>query len=133
MKKRIFLSTVLAALVSSYTGVMAADTGVTFHFYGALDCPPCMAFKRNHLDNVRAEGQAVGFVVEDNITDRTRDVPNAGIYGDRDPILRLAAKELDLVYPPIFFVSLNGEVISVHAHDWRVALVDAKRRVEQGS
>ncbi len=126
MNKRTFIGTALSALAISYTGAMAESADVTFHFYGAKDCPPCMAFKRNHLEDVRADGQALGYSVEDNVIDRTRDVPNMGVYGERDPILRVAAQQLEVTYPPIFFVSKAGQVVSVHGPRWQDAL-DATR------
>lgn len=114
-------------------GLAAAAEPVTFHFYGAEDCPPCMAFKRDHLAHVQAEGQDRGFAVEDNVIRRTRDVPKEGVYGDRDAILRLAAPQLDYVYPPIFFVSKGGEIMSVHGHDWAAALKAAQEIAGQAS
>jgi thiol-disulfide isomerase/thioredoxin len=123
MKRREFIATAAAtALVAGSTQARAAGDQVTFHFYGADNCPPCLAFKRNHLANVQAQGATHGFAVEVNMTARIRDVPKVGTYGDRDPILRVAAEELRIVYPPIFFVSRGGEVVSVHAHDWAAAL-----------
>ena len=119
MNNRTFLGTALSVLALGCTGAMAANTDVTFHFYGAKDCPPCMAFKQNHLEDVRADGQALGYSVEDNVIDRTRDVPNMGVYGERDPILRVAAQQLEDTYPPIFFVSKAGEVVSVHGPRWQ--------------
>ncbi|WP_299988880.1 hypothetical protein [uncultured Ruegeria sp.] len=129
MNRRMFCTASLAALALGSAGKVNAGQDVKFHFYGAEDCPPCMAFKRNHLSDVKAKGQALGFAVEDNIIAKTRDVPNPGVYGDRDPILRLAAPQLELVYPPIFFVSQGGEIVSVHAHIWRAALESARQLV----
>lgn len=126
MNRRMFCTASLAALAIGSTAQAGTDPNVIFHFYGAEDCPPCMAFKRNNLPDVRAEGEAHGFAVEDNIIAKTRDVPNAGAYGDRDAILRLAAPQLPLVYPPIFFVSQREEIVSVHAHDWQAALKAAR-------
>ena len=131
MNRRVFCSTSLAALVLASGGQAAANDPVTFHFYGALDCPPCMAFKRNHLATVRSEGESLGFLVEENIVAKTREVPNTGAYGDRDPILRRAVPQLQRVYPPIFFVSRSGEIVSVHGHDWQAALEDVRRLVGQ--
>lgn len=124
MKRREFIAAAASAL---FAGPARASDPITFHFYGAEDCPPCMAFKRNNLADVRALGKEHGFNVEDNVIARTRDVPNVGVYGDRDPILRLAAPQLALVYPPIFFVSQGGEISSVHGHDWSAALREAHR------
>ncbi len=131
MNRRIFCTTSLAVMALASTPLAAADDQITFHFYGALDCPPCMAFKRNHLADVQAEGASLGFVVEENIIDKTRDVPNTGVYGDRDPILRLAAPQLEYVYPPIFFVSRSGEIVSVHGHEWQAALEEVRRLAGQ--
>ncbi|MGC3938960.1 hypothetical protein ACOTTU_14250 [Roseobacter sp. EG26] len=127
MNRRMFCTASLAALAVGSSGQAGTNTNVTFHFYGAEDCPPCMAFKRNNLSDVEAVGRAYGFAIEDNIITRTRDVPNPGAYGDRDPILRLAVPQLELVYPPIFFVSQRGEIVSVHAHDWQAALESARQ------
>ena len=126
MNRRMFCTASLAALAIGSTARGGTDPNVVFHFYGAEDCPPCMAFKRNNLPDVRAEGEAHGFAVEDNIIAKTRDVPNPGAFGDRDAILRSAAPQLALVYPPIFFVSQGGEIVSVHAHDWQAALEAAR-------
>ncbi|MGI9408610.1 MAG: hypothetical protein ACR2OV_00955 [Hyphomicrobiaceae bacterium] len=54
-----------------------------------------------------------------------------GVYGKTDPILRAAAKHLTIVYPPIFFVSRNDEILSVHGHDWRAALEAARTKARQ--
>lgn len=125
MKRREFIAGV--AVTALIAGPARASDQVTFHFYGAEDCPPCMAFKRNNLADVQALGKTHGFNVEDNVITRTRDVPKAGVYGDRDPILRLAAPQLELVYPPIFFVSQGGQIASVHGPDWSAALSEAQR------
>lgn len=126
MNKRTFLTMILATMTMGTSAAIAANPPVTFHFYGAQDCPPCMAFKRDHLANVQAQGQAMGFHVEDNVIARTRDVPKVGVYGDRDPILRVAAQQLELAYPPIFFVSRAGVVVSVHGPNWQDALEAAE-------
>ena len=94
MNRRSFSAGALSALALAPAGQVQAAGTVTFHFYGAEDCPPCMAFKRDHLADVKAGGSALGFAVEDNVIPRTRDVPNPGVYGDRDPILRAAAPQL---------------------------------------
>lgn len=125
MKRREFIAAAVATAL--FAGPARASDPITFHFYGAEDCPPCMAFKRNNLADVQALGKQHGFNVEENVIPRTRDVPNVGVYGDRDPILRLAAPQLELVYPPIFFVSQGGEILSVHGHDWSAALREARR------
>lgn len=100
----------------------APDHPLTFHFYGALDCPPCMAFKRNHLQNVMKTGQIHGFNVAENIISKTKDVAKQGSYGDRDAILRRAAAELPVAYPPLFFISRKKEIISPAISDWRKTL-----------
>jgi hypothetical protein len=86
-----------------------------------------MDFKDNHLAGVQAAGAAQGFVVEVNVIPKTRDVPKSGAYGDRDPVLRKAAQQLELVYPPIFFVSKGEEIVSVHGHDWGAAVASARK------
>jgi thiol-disulfide isomerase/thioredoxin len=115
----------LAKTFSIMIATAAASDTVTFHFYGAEDCPPCMAFKRNNLADVQAQGASIGFVVEENVIPKTQDVPTEGVYGDRDAILRSAAPQLEVVYPPIFFVSAANKIVSVHGHDWASALVAA--------
>ena len=65
--------------------------GVIYHFYGAEDCPPCMAFKRDGLAVVEAAAETEGFAVAVNIVERTRDVPNPGAFGPADPVLRSVA------------------------------------------
>ena len=105
----------------------ARTTPVTFHFYGASDCAPCMAFKRSGLPVVNASAKSTGFGVAVNMIDKTVDVPKPGSYGDTDALLRIAEKQLDIVYPPIFFVSKNGQIVSVHRGDWKEALVSAER------
>lgn len=126
MKRREFIAAAAVA-TALFAGAAHASDPITFHFYGAEDCPPCMAFKRKNLADVQTLGKQHGFNVEENVITRTRDVPNVGVYGDRDPILRLAAPQLELVYPPIFFVSQGGEILSVHGHDWSAALREARR------
>ncbi|MEM8796072.1 MAG: hypothetical protein AAGE61_10935 [Pseudomonadota bacterium] len=103
-----------------------ASPSVTFHFYGAEDCPPCMAFKRNHLSDVRAEGEAEGFAVAENIIEKTREIATIGIFGNADVLLRRVGPQLLRVYPPIFFVTDGEEIVSVDRHDWRAALASAK-------
>ena len=131
MNRRLFATATLAALSLTWgAGVRAAEP-ITFHFYGAEDCPPCMAFKRDHLEDVKAEGSELGFAVEDNVITQTRDVAKTGVYGERDPILRLAVPQLEYVYPPIFFVSQGGAIASVHGHDWQAALEAARHLAGQ--
>lgn len=106
----------------------AAD--VTFHFYGAEDCPPCMAFKRNHLPDVTAVAEELGFTVAVNVIERTRDVATVGSFGETDPVLRKAAPQLRRVYPPVFFVTEGSVLLSVHGDDWRGAFEAARRQAE---
>lgn len=129
MKRREFIAA--AAATALIGGPARAADQVTFHFYGADNCPPCVAFKRNYLAKVQEQGAVHGFAVEANMTARIRDVPKVGTYGERDPILRLATPQLDLVYPPIFFVSKGGQINSVHGHDWSAALREALRLTGQ--
>lgn len=114
------LITALFATSLQSKEAMAAD--IQFHFYGAEDCPPCMAFKRDHLADVQDAGATHGFTVAANIIPRTLDVPVKGVFGEGDPILRTALTHGGRAYPPIFFVSRNDRVVSVHAHDWEAAL-----------
>ncbi|MEM8836709.1 MAG: hypothetical protein AAGE89_01350 [Pseudomonadota bacterium] len=108
-----------------------ASPSVTVHFYGAEDCPPCMAFKRNHLSDVRAEGEVEGFAVAENIIEKTREIGAIGIFGDADALLRRVGPQLPRVYPPIFFVTDGKEIVSVDRHDWRAALASAKATAEE--
>ena len=107
-----------------------AASDITFHFYGAENCPPCMAFKRNHLPNVTAVAEEMGFSVASNVIARTRDVATVGSFGEADPILREAAPQLRRVYPPIFFVTQGDDVLSVHGADWRAAFEAAQQQAE---
>lgn len=118
---------IAALLVAAiHTAAPAQATGVTFHFYGADDCPPCVAFKRDGLPVVEQSASAAGYLVSANMIAKTRDVPTIGAYGATDPVLRLAAERLDRVYPPIFFVTRGGRIHSVHGHDWRAAMQSAE-------
>ncbi|MEM8851138.1 MAG: hypothetical protein AAGE03_14025 [Pseudomonadota bacterium] len=103
-----------------------AFADITFHFYGAENCPPCMAFKRDHLAGVQAIGNADGFMVHENVIRDLRDMPEIGIYGDSDPILRAALDVGGRPYPPVFFVSDGDTVLSVHGQDWQAALLAAR-------
>lgn len=107
-----------------------AASDITFHFYGAENCAPCMAFKRNHLPNVTAVAEEMGFAVAANVIARTRDVATVGSFGEADPILRKAAPQLRRVYPPIFFVTDGSDVLSVHDADWRAAFEAAQQQAE---
>lgn len=123
MFKRYSYFALLCCLVFSSGSVFAKD--VQFHFYGAFDCPPCMAFKRDGLPVVQASAQENGFRVAVNIIDKTADVPTKGVYGKADTLLRVAGKQLKYVYPPIFFLTVDGEVHSVHGAKWREAHANA--------
>ncbi|MES0884432.1 hypothetical protein [Roseibium sp. SCP14] len=110
------------------TGLAVAnDQEITFHFYGAEDCPPCMAFKRSGLPVVQKSAQENGYLVSVNIIEKTRDVPKPGSYGKADDLLRKAASELKRVYPPIFFVTKGDEVVVVYEGDWESALARAEK------
>lgn len=111
-------------------GSGGAGEAVTFHFYGAEDCPPCMAFKRDGLPKVQDAAKAQSFDVAVNIIKRTRDVPALGSYGATDPLLRRAVETLSRTYPPIFFVTEGGEVLSVWEGKWEEALAFAVRRAQ---
>ena len=120
----LFMATMLFAMPA------AAET--EFHFYGAEDCPPCMAFKRNHLPTVQATGETSGFIVAENVISRTADVPEVGIYGEADSLLRDALAVGDLIpYPPIFFVTKDDRVLSVHGANWREAMDRAASEVSE--
>lgn len=124
---RKFIIWTVAVLVMLLSSAFAADDQtITFHFYGADDCPPCVAFKRDHLATVQTEAQKLGFEVRANMISHTVDVPKLGVYGNADPLLREAAKQLNIVYPPIFFVSRRDSIVSVHSHNWSEALTKAK-------
>ena len=128
-----FILAALGVLVcAASTTAFAISTNVTFHFYGAVDCGPCMAFKKSHLPHVKEEAARRGFDVAVNIIERSRDIERTGVYGDSDEILRLAAKQLEFVYPPIFFVSRNGVVLAAYRSDWKAALAHAQREAAQG-
>lgn len=129
MKHAVFACALGAA---GLMGSAASASDVTFHFYGAENCPPCLAFKRNHLEDVRAAGRAAGFDVTENMVASIRDVPVEGSYGDTDALLREAATELVRTYPPIFFVTDGTDVVSVHGGNWRGALESAEARAAEG-
>lgn len=117
--------TMLVALSAGQA--VAKDQTVAFHFYGAKDCPPCMAFKRDGLPVVEAAAAKLGFKVSANVIDRTADVATPGSFGPADELLRQAAPQLEWVYPPIFLVTKNGTVVSAHRADWQKALTNAKQ------
>jgi len=119
---------VLAALLISFVPLAhASNQSVVFHFYGAQDCPPCMAFKRDGLPIVQQAAAEVGFDISVNIAKRTRDVTTVGAFGEVDGLLRQAGKQIGSVYPPVFFISKNEKIVSVHGHKWRAALASAKQ------
>lgn len=107
--------------------VLAQESHVTFHFYGAKDCPPCMAFKRDGLPIVQAAAAKSGFRIAVNIIDRTQNVATLGSYGSADAMLRRAGVRLKRMYPPIFFVTRSGQILDVHDANWRAALARAKQ------
>lgn len=106
---------------------LAQEASVKFHFYGAKDCPPCMAFKRDGLPVVRTAAAKLGFEIAVNVIERTRDVATPGSYGAADAILRRAGARLKMMYPPIFFVTRSDRIVEVHDADWRAALARAER------
>lgn len=126
------LMPLLALALGLLGGVATADPAPppTFHFYGAEDCPPCVAFKRSHLAEVEASGRRAGFNVEAQVIPRTRDVPTVGAYGTADDILRNALDSGGRPYPPIFFVSRDGAILSVHGPDWQAAKSAAEAAVD---
>ena len=129
----------LAGLAPALAGArqLAAEQPVakdiTFHFYGAENCAPCMAFKRYHLAHVTAVAEEMGFAVAVNVIKRTQDVATVGSFGDSDLILRQAAPQLPRVYPPIFFVTEGSELLSAHGSDWRGAFEAAQQQAERTS
>ncbi|MEM7643948.1 MAG: hypothetical protein AAF366_15685 [Pseudomonadota bacterium] len=114
---------VVAVLVMLPVSALAETA---FHFYGAENCPPCMAFKRDHLAGVQAIGHADGFAVHENVIRDLRDMPEIGIYGPADPVLRAALGRGGRPYPPIFFVTDDDAILSVHGQDWQAALLAAR-------
>lgn len=128
MRAFFYYPMILAGLLAStlFAAVPAAANVVTFHFYGAEDCPPCMAFKRDGLPIVQQSAANGGYAVRDNVIRRTREIQTIGVFGGADPVLRRAAERLDIVYPPIFFVTRGETILSVHGHDWRAAMQQAE-------
>lgn len=108
----------------------AKDAPVAFHFYGADDCAPCVAFKRDGLPVVQASASKTGYAVAANMIRRTRDVSNPGAYGDGDPLLRRAGDKLEWLYPPIFIVTRGDEILSAKRGDWRAAMKEAEAAAE---
>lgn len=124
--KALWLITALGCIGFMQSAATAEVSQITFHFYGAEDCPPCMAFKRKGLPVVEQSARASGYMIAANIISRTVNVPKPGAFGATDPILRLAAEQMSVVYPPIFFVTRGSEVDSIHGHDWRAAMARAE-------
>lgn len=117
-----WLSGLILLLSMTVSVVVKADVSVGFHFYGALDCPPCMQFKREHLPDVQQQGREAGFSVSVNVIARTADVPAVGSFGESDALLRQAALQLPVTYPPIFFVTRNDQIAGAYLGDWQSAL-----------
>lgn len=104
----------------------------TFHFYGAEDCPPCMAFKRDHLNDVIRLGAAEGFAVAENVTARTSEVATPGIFGAADAMLRDGLEASGgIAYPPLFVTSDDGATAFSHGADWATALAETRTRAAQ--
>ena len=120
------LALFVVVAVSAHRG-SAQEPSVTFHFYGAKDCPPCMAFKRDGLPVVRTAAAKLRFEIAVNVIEHTRDVATPGSYGPADAILRRAGARLKMMYPPIFFVTRSDRIVEVHDADWRAALARAER------
>jgi hypothetical protein len=105
---------------------VAAVAEPTFRLYGAEDCAPCLAFKRDHLAGIRAIGRDAGFAVELHDIPHLRDMGRPGIYGPADPVLRAALGPLGRAFPPVFLVTDGDRVLSVHGPDWGAALLAAR-------
>lgn len=114
-------------LVSAFFQTQASDSKIGFHFYGANDCPPCMAFKRNYLSLVKASAQEHGYSLKVNIIGKIQDVSEKGSYGSADPLLRKAEPSLSFVYPPIFIVTVNGDVVMAKTGNWRKVMERAEQ------
>eukprot|EP00494_Astrolonche_serrata_P001778 UN01784 len=99
MRKKIL--TLLASsglfIVSAFFQTQAGDSRIGFHFYGANDCPPCMAFKRNYLSVVKASAQEHGYSVKVNTIGKIQHVAQKGSYGSADALLRKAEPKLSFV------------------------------------
>ena len=125
--------TILLSILAAPTLLRAqTEPSVIFHFYGAENCPPCIAFKRDGLPIVQATGRDVGFDVRENLIARTEDIGQVGVYGPADALLREAGEILGRVYPPIFFITRGDEILSVHGPDWRSALDTAETAAVAG-
>ncbi|WP_343565294.1 hypothetical protein [Kiloniella sp. b19] len=99
---------------------------MAFHYYGAIDCPPCVAFKKEGLPVVSRAGLKNGFEVRVHQLAKTVDVFRVGSFGSADPLLREAALELDSLYPPVFVITLDGALYSSHGFEWEEALEAAR-------
>ncbi|MEO0946040.1 MAG: hypothetical protein AAFY06_14610 [Pseudomonadota bacterium] len=116
---------VLAAIATSPSFAFAqTKIPVAFHFFGAQNCPPCIAFKRANLPMVQASGDQNGFDVFEHLIERTEDIGQIGIYGVADPLLRQASPMLQRIYPPIFMVTQGPDILAAREGDWR-SILDA--------
>lgn len=59
--KALWLITALGCIGFMQSAATAEVSQITFHFYGAEDCPPCMAFKRKGLPVVEQSARASGY------------------------------------------------------------------------
>ena len=114
-------------VVSAFFQTHASDSRIGFHFYGANDCPPCMAFKRNYLSVVKASAREHGYSVKVNIIGKIQHVAQKGSYGKADPLLRKAESSLSFVYPPIFIVTVNDDVVIAKNGSWRQVMERAEQ------
>jgi hypothetical protein len=103
-----------------------AAAEAVLHLFGSDDCPPCLAFRRDHLDAVRALGRDAGFEVETHVIGTLRDMDVPGMFGAADPLLRAATRRGAPLYPPVFVVSEDGRVLSAHGGDWGAAVLSAR-------
>lgn len=120
----------LAATIGFGAFPALASDAITFHFYGADNCPPCQAFKRDGLPVVNASAQAEGYSVATSMIARTEDIGTIGIYGDTDTLLRRAGTQLPRVYPPIFIVTDGDAILAAYEGDWRAAMATAEAAAE---
>ncbi|MEM7710680.1 MAG: hypothetical protein AAF264_08020 [Pseudomonadota bacterium] len=116
----------LRALFTLILLATPAAAGTAFHYYGAENCPPCRAFEREYLAGVRAIGAADGFAVHEHRIPDLRQMPRPGVYGPADPLLRAALAMGGRPFPPVFFMTVDGAVISVHGADWAATLLAAR-------
>lgn len=117
---------IFLAMLMTFAAIAATPSKVKFYFYGAEDCPPCMAFKRDGLPIVQQSAAEAGYEVSDNVIRRTANIGEVGIFGEADPILRRAALQMNRLYPPVFFVTRGDQIVSLHGHDWRAAMRQAE-------